>query len=111
MQIAMPNMPESLTYSVAAAIVLTVLAALVVLGGSGNLVTALLVLAIAGSIHWLIGRSPAPVVTAKDADASIAVLLVLCGFVDLVFDSPYRAVVFLLGSAPLRFAFLMLHYG
>jgi hypothetical protein len=35
MQIAMPNMPESLTYSVATAIVLTVLAALVVLGGSG----------------------------------------------------------------------------
>ena len=111
MQIAMPNMPESLTYSVAAAIVLTVLAALVVLGGSGDVVAALLVLAIAGSIHWLIGRNPATIVTAKDAAAAIAVLLALCAFADLAIDSPYQAVVFLLAAAALGFAFLLLQQG
>src|SRR5712692_3217789 len=88
MQIAMPNMPESLTYSVAAAIVLTVLAALVVLGGN-----------------------PATVVTAKDAAAAIAVLLALCAFADLATDSPYQAVVFLLAAAALGFAFLLLQQG
>jgi hypothetical protein len=111
MQIAMPNMPESLTYSVAAAIVLTILAALVVLGGTGDLVAAVLVLAVAGSIHLLVGRSPATIVTAKQAAAAIAALLALCAFADLATDYPYQAIVFILAAAALGFAFLLLQQG
>src|SRR5258708_1512514 len=111
MPIAMPNMPESLTYSVAAATWLPALAALAVLSGSGNVIAMLLVLAVAGSIHWLIGRNPATVVTAKDAAAAIAVLLVLCAVVDLATDYPYQAIVFLLAAAALGFPFLLLQQG
>src|SRR5438105_261776 len=111
MPIAMPNMPESLTYSVAAAIVLTVLAALVVLGGSGSLVAALVVLAVAAAIHFLIGRNPATIVSARDAAAAIGVLLALCAFAELATDYPYQAVVFLLAAMTLGFAFLLLQQG
>jgi hypothetical protein len=110
MPIAMPNTPESLTYSVAAAIVLTLLAALVLLV-SGELVATLLALAIAGGIHWLIGRQPAMIVTAREAAAAIAVLLALCAFADLAIDYPYRAVVFLLAAGALGFAYMLLQQG
>jgi len=111
MQIAMPNMPESLTYSVVAAIGITVLAALVLLGGSGDLVAALLVLAVAGIIHWLIGRNPATIVTAKEAAAAIAILLALCALADLATGYPYQGVLFLLAAAALGFTFLLLQQG
>jgi len=104
-------MPESLTYSVAAATGLTVLAALTVLTGSGNAVALVLVLAVAASIHWLIGRHHATIVTARDAAAAIAMLLALCAVLDLATDFPYQAVVFLLAAAALGFAFLLLRQG
>jgi hypothetical protein len=112
MQIAMPSMPESLTYSIVAAIGITALVALVVaLSGPGDLVAALLVLAIAASVYWLIGRNRATIVTAAEAAATIAVLFVLCALADLVTGSPYQAVLFLLAAAALGFAFLLLQQG
>ena len=111
MPIAMPNMPESLTYSVVAATGLTILAALAVLSGSGSLVAMLLLLALAGAIHWLIGRHLATIVTAREAAAAIAVLLALCALADLATDYPYQAVVFLLAAVALGFAFLLLQQG
>ena len=66
MQLSMPNLPEALAYSVVSAFALTVLAALVTAAtGPWDLVAAVLVLAIAGGIYWLIGRQPATIVTAK----------------------------------------------
>jgi hypothetical protein len=111
MPIAMPDMPQSLTFSVAAAIVITIFAAMVVLGGTGNVIAALLVLAIAGAIHRLVGRNLATIVTAKEAAAAIAVLFVLCALVDLAIDYPYQAVLVLLAAAALGFAFLLLQQG
>ncbi len=111
MRIAMPNMPESLTYSVVAATGITALAALVLVGGSGNLVAALLVLAIAGGIYWLIGRNLATIVTAKEAAATIALLLALCALADLATGYPYQAVLFLLAAVALGFALLLLQQG
>jgi hypothetical protein len=111
MPIAMPDMPQTLTYAVAAAIGLTVFTAIVVLGGSGDAIAALLVLAIAGIIHRLVGRSLATIVTAKDTAAAIAVIFVLCALVDLAIDYPYQAVLFLLSAAALGFAFLLLQQG
>jgi hypothetical protein len=112
MRIAMPSMPESLTYSIVAAIGITALVALVVaLSGPGNLVAALLVLAVAAAIYWLIGRNMTTIVTAAEAAATIAVLFVLCALADLVTGYPYEAVLFLLAAGALVFAFLLLQQG
>jgi hypothetical protein len=112
MRIAMPSMPESLTYSIVAAIGITVLVALVVaVSGPGNLGAALLVLAVAAAIYWLIGRNLATIVTAAEAAATIAVLFVLCALADLVTGYPYEAVLFLLVAGALGFAFLLLQQG
>jgi hypothetical protein len=111
MRIAMPSMPESLSYSVVAAIGITALAALVLVSGSGNLVAAILVLAIAAGIYWLIGRNRATIVTAKEAAATIAMLLVLCALGDLATGYPYQAVLFLFAAGALGFAFLLLQQG
>ena len=112
MRIAMPSMPESLTYSIVVAIGITALVALVVAFSSpGNLVAALLVLAVAAAIYWLIGRNMTTIVTAAEAAATIAVLFVLCALADLVTGYPYEAVLFLLAAGALGFAFLLLQQG
>ena len=112
MRIAMPSMPESLAYSIVAAIGITAFAAIVrAVAGPGNIVAALLILVVAAGIYWLIGRNPATIVTAKEAAATIAVLLVLCALGDLVSGYPYQAVLFLLAAVALGFAFLLLQQG
>jgi hypothetical protein len=111
MQIAMPSMPQSLTYAVVAAIGITVLTALVLVAGSGNLVAALMVLAVAIGIYWLIGRNLATVVTAKEVAAMTAILFVLCALGDLVTGYPYRGVLFLLAAGALGCAFVLLQQG
>lgn len=112
MRLAMPSMPESLTYAVVVAIALTALDALIMaVAGPGTLVGAVLVLAIAGTTYWLVGRNLATVVTAKEAAGGIALLLFLCAIVDLVTGHPYETVVFLLAAAALGFAFLLLLQG
>ncbi len=112
MRIAMPSMPESLSYAVVAAIGVTLLVALVVAAsGPGNIVAALLVLASAAAIYWLVGRNLATIVTAAEAAATLAVLFVLCALADLVTGYPYQAVLFLLAAGALGFAFLLLQQG
>lgn len=112
MRIAMPTMPESLTYSVAAAIGLAVLAAVILaVSWTGNLVAAVLVLALAVAIYWLVGRNLVTIVAAKEAAAAVALVFLLCAFADLATGYPYQAVVFLLAAAALGFAFLLLHQG
>jgi hypothetical protein len=112
MRIAMPSLPESLTYSVAASTALAVLAALLLaVLWPGNLVGAVLMLAIAFAIYWLVGRNLATIVTAKEAAAATALLFLLCALTDLVTGYPYQAVVFLLAAVALGFAFMLLHQG
>ena len=112
MRIAMPSTPESLTYAVIAAVALTGLEALVMaVAGPGNLVGAVLVLAFASAIYWLIGRNLATLVTAKEAAPAAGLLAFLCAIVDLVTGYPYQAVVFLLAAAALGFAFLLMQQG
>ena len=75
------------------------------------MIAALLVLATAGIIHRLVGRSLATIVTAKDAAATIAIIFVVCALIDLAIDYPYQAVLFLLSAAALGFTFLLLQQG
>jgi Short C-terminal domain len=112
MRIAMPSMPESLAYAVVAAVAVTGLAALLLFVTSpGNLLGAVLVLALALAIYWLVGRSQRTIVAAKDAAAATALLLLLCAVADLLTGHPYRAVLFLLAAAALGFAFLLQQQG
>jgi hypothetical protein len=112
MRIAMPSMPESLSYALVAATGITALVALVVaVTGPGDLVAAVLVFALAAATYWLIGRNPATIVTASAAAATIAILLVLCALADLATGYPYQAVLFLLAAGALGFAFLLLQQG
>jgi hypothetical protein len=112
MQTTMPTMPEALSYSVVAAVAITVVAALFTAAtGPRDLVAAVLVLAIAGGIYWLIGRHPATIVTAKQAAATGAVLLAICALADLAAGFPYQGVLFLLAAAALAVAFVLLQQG
>jgi hypothetical protein len=112
MQTSMPNMPETLSYSVVAAVAITILAALFTAAtGPHDLVSAVLVLAIAGGIYWLVGRHPATIVTAKQAAATGAILLAVCALADLAAGFPYQGVLFLLGTAALAVAFVLLQQG
>ncbi|MGC2415467.1 MAG: hypothetical protein WA459_22575 [Stellaceae bacterium] len=112
MRIAMPSMPESLSYAVVAAIGITAFAAIVrAFAGPGNIVAAVLVLAIAIGIYCLIGRNLATIVTGKEVAGTIAVLFVLCALGDLVTGYPYQGVLFLLAAGALGYAFLLLQQG
>jgi hypothetical protein len=112
MQGSMPNMPEALSYSVVAAVAITIIAALFTAAtGPQDLVAAVLVLAIAGGIYWLIGRHPATIVTAKQSAATGAILLAICALADLAAGYPYQGVLFLLGAAALAVAFVLLQQG
>ena len=60
-----------------------VAAALVVgVGGTGNLVAAVLLLAMAATIYWLIGRNLATIVTGREVAGIIALLFVV-GFAQM----------------------------
>lgn len=112
MQIAMPSTPQSLTYAIVAAIGITVFAAIVcAFAGPGNIVAALLLLAVALGIYWLIGRNLATIVTAKEAAAITAMLFVLCALGDLVTGYPYQGVLFLVAAVALGCAFVLLQQG
>src|SRR5207248_7973958 len=90
----------------------TVFAALMLaVAWPGNLVAAVLMFAVALGIYWLIGRNLATLVTAKEAAAATAVLLMVCALADLATGYPYHAILFLLAAVALGFAFMLLQQG
>jgi len=112
MQIAMPSMPQSLSYAIVAAIGITVLAAIVrAIAGPGNIVAALLLLSFALILYWLIARNLATIVTAKETAGGTAILFVLCALGDLVTGYPYQGLLFLLAAGALGCAFVLLQQG
>jgi hypothetical protein len=112
MRVAMPSMPEILSYALVAATGITALLALVTaVTGPGEPVAAVLVAALAAAIYWLIGRNLATIVTAAQAAGTIAILFVLCALADLATGYPYQAVLFLLAAVALGFAFVLLQQG
>lgn len=112
MRVATPGTSESLTYALTAAIGLTGFLAFVVgVSGSGNLVGAVLMLAVAATIYWVVGRNLVTIVTGKEAAGFGALLLVVCALAELAAGYPYQAVLFLLAAGALGFAFLLLQQG
>ena len=112
MPLSMPTVPETLTYSVVAAVTLAVLTALLIAAtGTHDLVAAVLVLAVAGALYWCIGRNLATRITAKEAAGAGAALLAVCALAELAAGWPYQGVLFLLDAAALGFVLLLLQQG
>ena len=112
MQLSLPEMPETLTYSVIAVIGLMILTAIVVAAtGRQDPVAALLVLAAAGAVYCFVGRHLLSLVTAKEAAAAAAVLLAICAVADFAAGPWYQGLLFLLGAAALGFVFVLLQQG
>ena len=86
----MPTAPETLTYSVVAAV---------------------LVLALAGAVYWCIGRNLTTLVTATEVAGAGAVLAAVCALAELASGWPYQGVLFLLDAAALGFVVFLLQQG
>lgn len=107
----MPSISERLTYSVIGGIVLTALAALTTLVGVSTLAAALLALADAVAVYWLVGCSQTTFVRARETAAAASLLLLLCGLADLAAGYAAQAVLFLLAGIALGYVFVLLQQG
>ena len=110
LHVTVPNLPETLTYSVLAAIGIDVLIA-ILLAVRGDPLGLLLMLGVAAILYWFICRQLVAVVTAGSAAAASAALLFLCAFVDFITGSPYYGLLFLLAAIAAGFVFVLLRQG
>ena len=110
LHVTVPNLPETLTYSVLGAIGLEILIA-ILLAVQGNSLGLVLVLAAAAILYWFICRQLVAVVTAGSAAAANAVLLFLCAFIDFITGQPYYGLLFLLTALAAGFVFVLLRQG
>ena len=110
LHVTIPNLPETLTYSVLAAIGIEVLIA-ILLAVHGDRLGVILVLAVAAILYWFICRRRIAVVSAGWAAAASAALLLLCALVDFVTSLPYYGLAFLLAAIAAGFVFVLLGQG
>jgi hypothetical protein len=110
LHVTVPNLPETLTYSVLASIGIDVLIA-ILLAVRGDPLGVLLMLAVAAILYWFICRQLVAVVTAGSAAAASAALLFLCALVDFVIGAPYYGLLFLLAAISAGFVFVLLRQG
>jgi hypothetical protein len=110
LHVTIPNLPETLTYSVLAAIGIEVLLA-ILLVIHGDRLGVILVLAVALVLYWFICRQRIAVVSAVAAAAASAVLLFLCAVVYFVTGLPYYGLALLLAAIAAGFVFVLLGQG
>ena len=110
LHVTVPNLPETLTYSVLAAIGIEILIA-ILLAVHGDPLGVVLVLAVAAILYWFVCRQLVAVVSAGSAAAASAALLLLCALVDFVTDLPYYGLLFLLAAIAAGFVFVLLRQG
>ena len=110
LHVTVPNLPETLTYSVLVAIALDVLIA-ILLTVRGDPLGVLLVLAVAAILYWFVCRQLVAVVTAASAAVASGVMLFLCALYDLITGSPYYGLLFLLAALSAGFVFVLLRQG
>jgi|HubBroStandDraft_4_1064222.scaffolds.fasta_scaffold615277_1 hypothetical protein len=115
MQITIPEFPrrsEALTYTALTAVGLdVVIAVLVGATGDQDPVATVLMLASAAGIYWFICRQLTTIVTARNAAAAGAVILVLCALVDFLTLHPYHGLLFLIAAAALGGVLVLLMQG
>jgi hypothetical protein len=110
LHVTVPNLPETLTYSVLAAIGTEILIA-ILLAIHGDPLGVVLVLTVAAILYWFICRQLVAVVSAGFAAAVSAVLMFLCTLVDFVIGLPYYGLLFLLAAVAAAFVFVLLRQG
>lgn len=110
LHVTVPNLPETLTYSVLGAIGLEILIA-ILLAVQANPLGLVLVLAAAAILYWFVCRQLVAVVTAGSAAAANAVLLFLCALIDFITGLPYYGLLFLLAAIASGFVFVLLRQG
>ena len=110
LHVTVPNLPETLTYSVVAAIGFDVLIA-IVLAVRGDPLGVLLMLALAAILYWFVCKQLVAVVTASSAAGASASLLFVCALVDFITGSPYYGLLFLLAAGAAGFLFVLLRQG
>jgi hypothetical protein len=110
LHVTVPNLPETLTYSVVAAVGIEILIA-ILLAIHGDPLGVVLVLAVAAILYWFICRQLVAVVSAGAAAAASAALLLLCALIDFVIGLPYYGLLFLLAAITAGFVFVLLRQG
>jgi hypothetical protein len=110
LHVTIPNMPETLTYSVLASLGLDLVIALV-LAARGDWLGVILVLSIAGIGYWFICRQLVAVVSAGGAAAASGIVLFLCALTEFAAGNPYHGLLFLIGALVLGFVFVLLQQG
>jgi hypothetical protein len=110
LHVTVPNLPETLTYSVLAAIGIAILIA-ILLAVHGDPLGVVLVLAVAAILYWFICRQLVALVSAGSAAAASAALLFMCALVDFITGLPYYGLLFLLAAIAAGFVFVLLRQG
>jgi len=110
LHVSVPNLPETLTYSILAAIGIDVVIALL-LAIRGDWLGVVLMLAIAALVYWFVCRQLVAVVSAGGAAAASGILLLLCGFADFAAGHPYLGLLLLIGAIVSGFVFVLLQQG
>jgi len=110
LHVTVPNLPETLTYSVLGAIGIDILIA-ILLAVHGDPLGIVLVLAVAAILYWFICRQLVAVVSAGSAAAASAALWFLCALVDFITGLPYYGLLFLLAAVAAGFVFVLLRQG
>jgi hypothetical protein len=106
LHVTIPNMPETLTYSVLASLGLDLVIALV-LAARGDWLGVILVLSIAGIGYWFICRQLVAVVSAGGAAAASGIVLFLCALTEFAAGNPYHGLLFLIGALVLGFVVVL----
>jgi hypothetical protein len=110
LHVTVPNLPETLTYSVIVAIGIEIFIA-ILLAVHGDWLGVVLVLAVAAILYWFICRQLVAVVGAGCAAAASGALLFICAVVDFLIGLPYYGLLFLLAAAAAGFVFVLLRQG
>jgi hypothetical protein len=109
-QITVPSLPEALSYSVFAALVIEALLA-IVLAWRGQWLGVLLVLALFASLYWFACRQLVAVVGARLAVAASGTFAFVGGLSELLSTHPYSGLMFIAAAIALGVAFTLLQQG
>jgi hypothetical protein len=110
LHVTAPNMPETLTYAVLAALGIDLLLVVLLAVRSDGLGMLLLAtIGIAG--YWLFCRQMIALITARLVAAVGAILLFLGGLVYFAASRPYHGILFVIAAAAFAFVFVLLQQG
>lgn len=109
-QITVPNLPEALSYSVLAALVVDLLLA-ILLAARGDWLGMLLAVALFAILYWFVCRQLIALVSAQFAVVASGVAAFIAALLELTSGYPYSGLLFMLTAIVLGVAFVALQQG